>query len=105
MRCAPDFCRLSLRVEPPFAIGGQIWPSWRARPLLCLRRIRFVFLTNVAFTGVFEPAGSAPLFLGGVNVLTQHGLDSVFHLLVSRLCPGYFVRVTAEDIPPALYPV
>src|SRR5215207_265476 len=28
-RCAPDFCRLSLRVEPPFAIGGQIWPGCR----------------------------------------------------------------------------
>jgi hypothetical protein len=41
----------------------------RARPLLCLRRIRLGFLHFVAFTVVFEPTGIATLFLARLDVL------------------------------------
>jgi hypothetical protein len=57
-------------------------------PLVCLRRIGIVFLDVVACIVVFEPQGNASLFLGGVNVLAQHGLDSGFDFLIRRLCVG-----------------
>src|SRR5215208_799924 len=64
MRCAPDFCRL-LGVEPPFTIGGQIWPGCGARPFSSCSSCGFGFLDAIRPWFWLSALGEG-LLLGGL---------------------------------------